>query len=56
MCLITKNYLEKMKKLLHDAVRLQLGYVCLMWLQTGENTVDCLISYSVVATTDVPRL
>jgi hypothetical protein len=25
-----------------------------MWLQTGENTVDCLISYSVVATTDVP--
>jgi hypothetical protein len=27
-----------------------------MWLQAGENTVDCLISYSVVATTDVPRL
>jgi hypothetical protein len=27
-----------------------------MWLQTGENTVDCLISYGVVATTDVPRL
>jgi hypothetical protein len=27
-----------------------------MWMQTGENTVDCLISYSVVETTDVPRL
>jgi hypothetical protein len=27
-----------------------------MWLQTDENTDDCLIGYSVVATTDVPRL
>jgi hypothetical protein len=27
-----------------------------MWLQPGENTGDCNILYSVVATTDVLRL
>jgi hypothetical protein len=27
-----------------------------MWLQPDENTGDCKISYSVVATTDVRRL
>jgi hypothetical protein len=27
-----------------------------MWLQPDENTRDCKISYSVVATTDVMRL
>jgi hypothetical protein len=27
-----------------------------MWLQPGENTVDCKISYSVAASTDVLRL
>jgi hypothetical protein len=53
---LQKNNCKKHEKSVITKNQLKSTDVCLMWLQLGDNTGDCNILYSVLATTDVLRL